>query len=165
MINIGLLSDTHSFLEPKLEKFFSKCEQVWHCGDIGDVATSDKLESTYPVFKGVYGNIDNDVLRRIHPQDRIFYCEDVKVLMTHIGGYPGNYDRRVMSIIDRERPNLFLCGHSHIAKIMYDKTFNMLHINPGAIGNHGFHKVKTAIRFIIDKDRVKDLEIIEIERI
>lgn len=163
MKRIGLLSDTHGWLDPKLVEFFRDCDEVWHCGDIGDVAVADKLTIDFN-FRAVYGNIDGGVLRRMYPEMQVFECEGVKVVMTHIGGYPGRYEPRIRPLLLRECPGLFICGHSHIAKVMYDKKFNCLHINPGAAGRYGFHKVRTAVRFVIEKGNIKDLELVEYER-
>lgn len=160
---IGLLSDTHGWLDPQLVEFFKDCDEVWHCGDIGDVRVADKLTVDFN-FKAVYGNIDGGVLRRMYPETQIFECEGVKVVMTHIGGYPGHYDSRIKNILLKEKPKLFICGHSHITKIMYDKKIDCLHINPGAAGRYGFHKVRTAVRFKIEKGTIKDLELVEYER-
>lgn len=160
MIKIGLLSDTHGWLDPKLVEFFKDCDEVWHCGDIGDVRVADKLEIDFNL-KAVFGNIDGGQLRQMYPETRIFECEGIKVLMTHIGGYPGHYDPHIRQVLYRERPKLFVCGHSHITKVMYDKTLDCLHINPGAAGRYGFHKVRTAVRFVIDQGNIKDLELVE----
>lgn len=160
MMLIGLLSDTHGWLDPKLVEFFKDCDEVWHCGDIGDVAVADKLEIDFN-FKAVYGNIDGGVLRRMYPESRTFVCEGVKVVMTHIGGYPGRYDPRIKNLLFREKPKLFVCGHSHILKVIHDKTLDCLHINPGAAGRYGFHKVRTAVRFVLDKGNIRDLEVVE----
>lgn len=163
MIRIGLLSDTHGWLDPQLVEFFKDCDEVWHCGDIGDVSVADKLAIDFN-FRAVYGNIDGGVLRRMYPETQVFQCEGVKVVMTHIGGYPGRYEPRIRSLLLREHPRLFICGHSHITKVMYDKKLNCLHINPGAAGRYGFHKVRTAVRFVIEKENIRDLELVEYER-
>lgn len=161
MVRIALLSDTHSFLDPKILKYLDPCDEIWHAGDIGNLQVTDALASIKPV-KAVYGNIDDHTARRAYKQDLIFQCEDVKVYITHIGGYPDRYSQHAKTVIETERPQLFICGHSHILKVMYDKKFQLLHINPGACGNHGFHKIKTMIRFTIDKKEIKDLEVIEL---
>lgn len=163
MKRIGLLSDTHGWLDPKLTEFFRDCDEVWHCGDIGDVAVADSLAARFHL-RAVYGNIDGGVLRRMFRETEVFECEGVKVLMTHIGGYPGRYDLRIRPLLSAEAPRLFVCGHSHIAKVMYDKKLNCLHINPGAAGRYGFHKVRTAVRFVLDGGNVKDLELAEYEK-
>ncbi len=162
-MKIGLLSDTHGWLDPRLLDFFSECDEVWHCGDIGSVEVADELAGRF-LFRAVYGNIDNDMLRRIYRETEIFTCEELKVVMTHIGGYPGHYDLRIKPLLRSEQPGLFVCGHSHIAKVMYDKKLGCLHINPGAAGRYGFHKVRTAVRFRIESGRISDLDLIEYER-
>lgn len=162
-MRIGLLSDTHGWLDPQLIEFFSECDEVWHCGDIGSVAVADELSKQFH-FRAVYGNIDGDILRRMYPETDVFYCGQVKVVMTHIGGYPGRYDSRIRPVLMEERPQLFVCGHSHIAKVMYDKKIGCLHINPGAAGKYGFHKVRTAVRFVIEGKDIKDLELVEYKK-
>ncbi|CCZ06538.1 MULTISPECIES: metallophosphoesterase family protein [Culturomica] len=162
-MRIGLLSDTHGWLDPKLLEFFEGCDEVWHCGDIGTMEVAEELERHF-IVRAVYGNIDGGMMRRVYPETDVFTCEGVKVLMTHIGGYPGHYDMRIKSRLLQERPKLFVCGHSHIAKVMYDRKLACLHINPGAAGRYGFHKVRTAVRFVIGAGEIKDLELIEYER-
>ena len=161
MKRIALLSDTHGFLDPELKKYIDPCHEVWHAGDIGTLEVTDTLESWKPL-RAVYGNIDGDKLRVVHPENQLFELEGVKVLITHIGGYPGRYTARVRELIAAERPKLYICGHSHILKVMFDKKYNCLHMNPGAAGIHGFHKVKTLLRFTLDKGNIKDLEVIEL---
>lgn len=163
MMKIGLLSDTHGWLDPQLVEFFKECDEVWHCGDIGDVCVADKLAIDFN-FRAVFGNIDGGVLRRMYPETQIFECEGIKIIMTHIGGYPGHYESKIRALLLHEHPRLFVCGHSHIAKVMFDKKLNCLHINPGAAGRYGFHKVRTAVRFVIDQGNIKDLELVEYER-
>lgn len=161
MQRIALLSDTHNYLDQKIFKYFDECDQIWHAGDIGTVAITDELAKIKPVI-AVYGNIDGKDVRAVHPKNQRFMCEGVNVFMTHIGGYPGRYSLDVLNEIKREPPQLFICGHSHILKVMFDKHYKLLHINPGAAGIHGFHKVKTMVRFTIDADRIKDLQVIEL---
>ncbi len=163
MKRIGLLSDTHGVLSAKTLKFFENVDEVWHAGDIGTVELGDELEQFKPL-KAVYGNIDNHQLRRMFPETIRFFCEEVEVLMTHIGGYPGKYDPRIRKELYSKPPKLFICGHSHILKVIHDKKLNCLHINPGAAGNKGFHNVCTAIRFVVDKDQIRDLEVHEFKR-
>jgi putative phosphoesterase len=163
MKRIGLLSDTHGFLDPKLFKFFDSCDELWHAGDIGNIEIADQLAKFKPL-KAVYGNIDGTEIRLTYPQHQRFLCEDVDVWMTHIGGYPGKYDRLVREQIYANPPKLFISGHSHILKVIYDKKLSLLHINPGAAGNSGYHQVKTAIRFTISGSDIKDLEILELPR-
>jgi uncharacterized protein len=162
MTRIALLSDTHNYLDPKLFKYIEPCDQVWHAGDIGTIAVCHELEKTNKPIIAVYGNIDGQDIRKIYPKDQRFKCEDVDVWITHIGGYPGRYSLDVREGLLKNPPKLFICGHSHILKIIYDKKLGLLHINPGAAGNHGFHKVKTMVRFAIDKDKIKDFEVIEL---
>lgn len=163
MIKIGLLSDTHCYVHPKIYDFFAECNEIWHAGDIGDIATADELNAFKPL-KAVYGNIDGHIVRSSYPESLIFNCENVKVYMTHIGGYPDRYAKQVKDIIKLEAPNLFISGHSHILKVMYDKKHELLHINPGAAGKSGFHQVITLVRFCIDGINIKDLEIIELNK-
>jgi len=162
MKRIGLLSDTHGFLHPKLFSFFSDCDEIWHAGDIGNIETADKLKAFKPL-RAVYGNIDGGALRFFNEYE-IFNCEDIKVFMTHIGGYPGRYAKGISQMIRDEKPKLFISGHSHILKVINDKKNNLLHINPGAAGKSGMHHKITFIRFAIDKDRILDLEIAEFDR-
>lgn len=162
-MKIGLLSDTHGWLDAKVEDFFSDCGEVWHCGDIGNMALAERLASRFN-FRAVYGNIDGGALRQMFPEVSVFRCEGMKVLMTHIGGYPGHYDLRIRERLMRERPRLFVCGHSHILKVMYDKKLECLCINPGAAGRYGFHKVRTAVRFVLGQGTIRDLEVLELEK-
>ena len=164
MKRIGLLSDTHSHLDEEVFKYFEECDEIWHAGDIGDISVADTLEAFKP-FRAVYGNIDDAKVRRAFPLNLRFECEGVDVFMTHIGGYPGRYKPRVREILYANPPKLYICGHSHILKVMPDRRLgNMLHINPGAAGNHGFHQVKTMVRFTLEEGRIKDLEVIETGR-
>lgn len=161
MTRIGLLSDTHGTLDERVFSFFKDCDEVWHAGDIGSEELIDKLEEFKPL-RIVYGNIDSHTIRHRVAQDLVFKVEGVKVYMTHIGGYPGRYDSTAYAALKKHQPKLFVCGHSHILKVMFDKTLNLLHINPGAEGNFGFHQKRTMIRFTIDGDAMKDLEVIEL---
>jgi len=163
MKRIGLLSDTHGFLNPRLFSFFENVDEIWHAGDFGNLETVDKLAAFKPL-KGVYGNIDGHEIRAVYPQHQRFLCEEVDVWITHIGGYPGKYERYVKPEIFRNPPKLFISGHSHILKVIYDKKLDFLHMNPGAAGYKGFHKVCTALRFVIDGKDIRDLEIWEMER-
>lgn len=160
---IGLISDTHGWLDPKIEEFFKDCNEVWHCGDIGDITVTDRLAGRFNL-RAVYGNIDGGEVRRMLTEILIFECEGIKILMTHIGGYPGHYDPRIREVLHQEKPKLFVCGHSHILKVMYDKKLDCLHINPGAAGRYGFHKVRTAVRFVIRAGKISDLEVMELEK-
>ena len=161
MLRIALLSDTHNYLDPKIYKYFDSCDQIWHAGDIGTISVTDELSKLKPVI-AVYGNIDGTDVRKVHPLNQIFMCENVKVFITHIGGYPNRYSSEALKEIQEKKPQLFICGHSHILKVMYDEKYKLLHINPGAAGIHGFHTVKTMVRFTIDGDKIKDLEVIEL---
>ncbi|MCB0516209.1 MAG: metallophosphoesterase family protein [Chitinophagales bacterium] len=164
MKRIGLLSDTHSFLDlPLVRDFFKDCDEIWHAGDFGNIAVYDQLLQLKPT-KGVWGNIDGNDVRQVLPKINIFHCEQVKVLMIHIGGYPHKYPQSVRNLIATHQPNLFICGHSHILKIMYDAQYQMLTMNPGAFGKEGFHKVRTLVRFSISEDKIHDLQIFETKR-
>jgi uncharacterized protein len=163
MKRIGLLSDTHGYLHPRIFTFFEKVDEIWHAGDIGNLETADSLAAFKPL-KAVYGNIDGYEIRAVHPLHQRFICEDIDVWITHIGGYPGHYERSVKQEIITNPPGLFICGHSHILKVIFDKKFNFLHMNPGAAGNKGFHVVCTALRFVIDGKDIRDLEIWEMKR-
>jgi len=162
-MKIGLLSDTHSHIDEKVINFFKDCDEIWHAGDIGDYTIIETLKSKAKI-RAVYGNIDNSEIRMSCPQYQIFTIENYKVLMTHIGGYPKRYAPKIKSLLLKEQPDLFISGHSHILKVIMDKELNILHINPGAYGKNGFHKVRTAIRFCINNDKISDLEILEIQR-
>lgn len=163
MTRILLLSDTHSHIDEQILKYVKQADEVWHAGDIGDLKVTDAIKAIKPL-KAVYGNIDNDKARLEFLENNRFMCEGVDVWITHIGGYPGRYDRRIKESILKKPPKLFICGHSHILKVMWDKKLDLLHMNPGAAGKHGFHSVRTMLRFVIDKDQIKDLEIIELEK-
>lgn len=161
MKKIGLLSDTHGYWDDKYEKYFLDCDEIWHAGDIGSSQLITRFEKLKP-FRAVYGNIDGADIRLVCPEFLRFTLEDVDVLMTHIGGYPGKYNPLVKDILQTNPPKLFICGHSHILKVMYDKKYNCLDINPGAAGIYGFHKVRTLLRFTLDKGNIRDLEVIEL---
>ncbi|MEO6302915.1 MAG: metallophosphoesterase family protein [Bacteroidia bacterium] len=161
MKKILIISDTHSYLEPKLIKHIKEADEVWHAGDIGTIDLCLEIEKLKP-FKAVFGNIDDKDIRITYPGNLFFTCENVPVLITHIGGYPGKYPARVKELLLEHKPKLFICGHSHILKVMYDKDLELLHINPGACGVHGFHKVKTVVRFEIEGAEIKNLAVIEL---
>ena len=161
MTRIGLLTDTHAFWDDKYLKYFENCDEIWHAGDIGSVEVARKLSAFRP-FRAVYGNIDGQDIRRLYPQTNRFTVDGAEVLIKHIGGYPGNYDPSIRGSLLVKPPQLFISGHSHILKVKYDKTLDMLHINPGAAGISGFHKVRTLVRFCIDNGEFKDLEVIEL---
>jgi putative phosphoesterase len=160
MKKILLLSDTHSHIDDKILGYAAKADEVWHAGDIGDLSVTDKLKSVAPL-KAVYGNIDNAEARLEFPLHNRFFCEGVEVWMTHIGGYPGKYNQEIRKEINENPPKLFICGHSHILKVMFDQKLKMLHMNPGAAGISGFHKVRTMLRFTIDGEKIANLEVIE----
>lgn len=160
-MKIGLLSDTHSFLDPKVFDYFQACDEIWHGGDFG-IGVLEQLESFKPV-RAVFGNIDDLELRTKLPEDLWFTCEGLSVFMTHIGGAPPNYNPRVKKILSARIPDIFICGHSHILRIKKDASYkNMLYLNPGAAGNHGFHSVKTLVRFEISGTEIKNMEVIEL---
>ncbi len=161
MIRIGLLSDTHGFLDPRFFELFKGVDEIWHAGDIGNEDVLTDLE-TFKPCRAVYGNIDDWNIRNRTTEHQRFQCEGLKVWMTHIGGYPGRYSPRIRQDLFKYRPGLFISGHSHILKVMFDKNLNCLHINPGSAGKSGFHQVRTAVRFAIDKGEIKNLEVIEL---
>ena len=161
MPQIGLLSDTHGFFDPRLKFFFADCNEIWHAGDIGNIVTADEIAAFKPL-KAVYGNIDGNEIRCIYPQNQRFNYEGLDVWITHIGGYPGNYEPGIRNIIKDNPPGLFISGHSHILKVIRDKKLGLLHINPGAAGKSGFHTIRTAVRFYIEHGDIKDLEVIEL---
>ena len=163
MKKILLLSDTHSYIDDQILKFVKQADEVWHVGDVGDIEVLDILKKLKPV-RAVYGNIDNHIVRSEYPLDLKFTIENVSVWMTHIGGYPNRYDLRIREEIKVNSPKLFISGHSHILKVMFDKKLNLLHMNPGAAGKHGFHKVRTMLRFEIHNDKISNLEIIELAK-
>lgn len=160
MKRIGIVSDTHGTLIPQLFHFFKDVDEIWHAGDIGNIETAEQLEDFKPL-RAVHGNIDDHIVRMQYPGDLFFKVEDVHVYLTHIGGYPGHYLPEIKYILEKKQPDLFVCGHSHILKVIYDKQLNLLHINPGAAGQSGFHKKITMIRFVIDGKAFKDMEIFD----
>jgi putative phosphoesterase len=161
---ILLISDTHGYLDPKLLKHIQEADEVWHGGDIGPIEICEQILQLKPL-KAVYGNIDGADIRSVYPENLIFECESVKVLMTHIGGYPPDkYPARIKKLLDEYQPALFICGHSHILKVIYDQRRKCLHINPGAAGSHGFHQVKTAVKFEISGNEIKNLAVVELGR-
>lgn len=163
MKNILLLSDTHGYIDNDILKYVKQSDEVWHAGDIGDLKVTDHIKAIKPL-KAVYGNIDDAKARAEFPLDNRFKCEEVDIWITHIGGYPPKYNNRVREALHLNPPDIFICGHSHILKVMPDKKLNLLHMNPGAIGKHGFHKVRTMLRFKIDGKQIKDLEVVEFKR-
>ena len=160
MTKILLLSDTHGYIDDAILKYVKQADEVWHAGDIGNLKVTDTIKALKPL-RAVYGNIDDAKARTEFPENNRFLCEKVDVWITHIGGYPGRYNPRVREKIYMNPPRLFICGHSHILKVMNDKKLNLLHMNPGAVGKHGFQKVRTMLRFTIDGSKIDNLEIIE----
>lgn len=161
MKKIGLISDTHGYLDEKILEHLSICDEIWHAGDVGTVAVIDRLSLLKPL-RAVYGNIDGKDVRAVCKKNERFVCEGVEVWITHIGGYPGRYSPDVRDEIKKHPPQLFICGHSHILKVIPDKKMGLLHINPGAVGTHGFHKVRTMVRFVVNEGKISDLEVIEL---
>ena len=161
MKRIGLLSDTHGYWDARYEKYFAECDEILHAGDIGTMELAERLADLRPL-RAVCGNCDGGDLRRLYPTVLRFRCEEADVLMKHIGGYPGNYDRSIRGTLFVRPPQLFISGHSHILKVLFDKTLNCLHINPGAAGLQGWQKVRTLVRFTVDGKQFRDLEVIEL---
>ena len=161
MKKILLLSDSHSHIDDTILKYVNQADEVWHAGDIGELIVTDTIKSLKPL-RAVFGNIDDDKARMEFPLHNRFLCEDVDVWITHIGGYPGKYNQSIRTEIQNNPPKLFICGHSHILKVQFDKSLNLLHMNPGACGIYGFHQVRTMLRFEIDGDKIHNLEIIEL---
>lgn len=162
-MKILLLSDTHSYIDDRIIAHAQQVDEIWHCGDFGSIEVIETLKKIKPL-RGVYGNIDDAKIRAEFPEVNRFYCEEVEVLMIHIGGYPNKYSPLAKKEIELKTPKIFISGHSHILKVMYDKKYQLLHLNPGAVGKHGWQKVRTMIRFEIDKKEIKNIEIIEFQR-
>jgi len=161
-MKIGLLSDTHSHLEPAVLSHFAACDEIWHAGDIGDIKVAEALE-TFKPFRAVYGNIDDQTIRERYPEDFWFTCEGLTIWMTHIGGTPPSYNPRVRKMLSEKVPDIFICGHSHILRVKRDpKHNNLLYVNPGAAGNHGFHHIKTLVRFELVNKEIRNMEVIEL---
>ena len=160
-LRIGLLSDTHGFLDEAVFTYFDPCDEIWHAGDFGTIEVLEQLRHFKPT-RGVFGNIDGAKLRAEVPHHLAFACEGVSVYMTHIGGYPGNYDPKVRPELTRLRPGLFICGHSHILKVMRDPGLGLLHMNPGACGHNGWHLIRTMLRFSINAGKISEVEAIEL---
>lgn len=163
MTRIGLISDTHGYLDETVFEHFKNCDEIWHAGDFGTIELANRLTAQSGLaIKGVYGNIDGQDIRSVYPEQLVFYCEEVKVMIRHIGGYPPKYNPETKKELLIHQPQLFIAGHSHILKVMYDDKLNCLHMNPGAAGKHGWHQVRTILRFTIDGKEIKDLEVIEL---
>lgn len=161
---IGLISDTHGVFDARFKEFLAPVDQIWHAGDFGGgMGLAEEIAAFKPLL-GVAGNCDNHELRFIHPLHRFFECEGMKILMTHIGGYPGRYDQKARKLINEYCPDIFVCGHSHILKVVRDPMRDMLVVNPGAAGIQGFHIVRTALRFHINNGKIHDMEVFELER-
>lgn len=163
MMRIGLLSDTHGYTDPKIFDAFKDVDEIWHAGDIGSLEVCHQLAKIKPLY-AVYGNIDGREIRAEYPENLILERENLKILLTHIGGYPGNYSPKARKLIEEHRPGIFICGHSHILKVMRDPKYNLLAINPGAAGVQGFHHVKTVLRFVLHDGKIEQLEAIELGR-
>jgi len=161
MTRIGLISDTHNYLDESVFKHFENCDEIWHAGDFGTVGIADRLQEFKPL-KGVYGNIDGYDIRSSYPEKLIWSCEEVNVYMIHIGGYPGRYAPGIKQELLLNKARLFISGHSHILKIIYDDKLNCLHINPGAAGDQGWHHIRTIVRFAIDGPDIKDCQVVEL---
>jgi len=160
-MKIGLLSDTHSYLDEQFFELFKECDEVWHAGDIGQISVAERLASFKPL-RAVYGNIDGREIRAIYPKDLVFDCAGAKIFITHIGGYPPKYTTQLKKQLDEIRPDVFICGHSHILKVIGDKERSLLHLNSGAAGKEGFHFVRTALRFEINAGKINQMEVIEL---
>ena len=163
MKQIILLSDTHNNLDERFFPHFDKADEIWHAGDIGNISVTNKLKE-FASIKAVWGNIDNNTIRNTFTKNLYFQCEQINIMMTHIGGYPGRYNKDLLSIIKSKKIDLLISGHSHILKVMYDQKYNFLYMNPGAIGDYGIHKVKTILSFNIDGDKIKKLKVVEFDR-
>jgi putative phosphoesterase len=163
MTRIGLLSDTHGYLDDAVFKHFENCDEIWHAGDFGTIELADQLAAFKPL-RGVYGNIDGKDIRLTYPEHLRFKCENIDVWMTHIGGYPGKYNPSIRQEIYTKPPQLFICGHSHILKVIYDQKISCLHLNPGAAGKQGWHKVRTMLKFCISEEKIHTLEAIELQK-
>ncbi|MGX5691134.1 metallophosphoesterase family protein [Arcticibacter tournemirensis] len=161
MKKIGLISDTHGFLDDAVFRHFEQCDEIWHAGDFGNLELADKLAAFKPL-RGVFGNIDGKDIRTVYPEHLRFKCEDVDVWMTHIGGYPDHYSPQVRNLIYKDPPKMFISGHSHILKVIYDKKIGTLHLNPGAAGKQGWHKIRSLLRFSISDEKIHTLEAIEL---
>ena len=159
-MKIGIISDTHSCWDDRFETYFADCDEVWHAGDIGSTEVADRFEAMRPTFRAVHGNIDDDKLRARYPEVLRLKVGSIEVLMTHIGGYPGRYDRSIAAQLCANPPRLFISGHSHILKVMPDKRLNLLHINPGAAGKTGWHKDRTLVRLTVEDNQFTDCEVI-----
>lgn len=159
MKNILLLSDTHSYIDKEAEEHYKNADEIWHAGDIGNVSVTDYLKK-FSKLRAVFGNIDDHIIRKEFPENQIFEIENMKIWMIHIGGYPTKYSKKIDQLLQEIKPDIFICGHSHILKVIFDKKKNLLHLNPGAFGKHGFHKERTMLKFKLNKGKITDLHII-----
>jgi len=166
MTHILLFSDTHNYFDPRIKPHIATANEIWHAGDIGSVNFFDELMKEFPekTFRVVNGNIDDSKTKITYPDEQLFFCEKVKVFITHIGGYPKHYAKGIKEKLKQIEPTLFVCGHSHILRVIYDKELSVLHMNPGAAGNHGFHQIKTFLKFDIDGSNITNLNIVEIAK-
>tara|TARA_Y100001968_G_C19209874_1_gene644197 strand:+ start:234 stop:725 length:492 start_codon:yes stop_codon:yes gene_type:complete len=163
MKKICIISDSHNYIDKQIINYIKNFDEVWHAGDIGNLKLCEEIKK-HTTLRAVYGNIDNHIIRKEYPEFDIFECEDIKILMIHIGGYPGRYTKKAINLIKNHNPDLFICGHSHILKVLKDRKFNLIHINPGAIGKHGFHKVRTMISLEIERDQISNMSVIEYKK-
>lgn len=163
VVKIGLISDTHGHLDDQLIPLLQECDEVWHAGDIGDIAILDRLKKLKKTVRAVFGNIDGAKIRSEIPAEMTWQTGSKKIFMTHIGGYPGHYAAGIKQKLLDSKPDIFICGHSHILKVIFDKDLNLLHLNPGACGKEGFHKVKSMLRFSIEGDQIKDMAVVELQ--
>ena len=162
VIKVALISDTHGFLDEQLLSLLSDADEIWHAGDIGKVAVLDHLKKLKKKIRAVHGNIDNATVRMEVPAQLDWELEGKKFFMTHIGGYPGHYAKGIKQLLQESKPDVFICGHSHILKVIFDKTLNLLHLNPGACGKEGFHPVRTLLKFSVDQGQIKDMAVVEL---
>jgi hypothetical protein len=162
MKQIGLLSDTHGYIDKKTLDFFNSVDEIWHAGDIGSIKIAEQLKNIKPL-RAVYGNIDDTSIRNTYPEKLFFTVEQCNIFMTHIGGYPGKYSSGILPELKEKKPDLFICGHSHILKVQYDPKLKLMHLNPGAAGRQGFHLVRTALKFNVNKNKIEELEVFEID--
>jgi len=163
MKKICIISDSHNYIDNNIINYIKKCDEVWHAGDIGELNVCKSIQK-HTFLRAVYGNIDNHKIRIEYPEFDFFQCEDFKILMTHIGGYPRKYTKKAIELITKYNPDIFICGHSHILKVLKDVKFNLLHINPGAIGKHGFHQVRTMITLEIERKKILNMNVVEFKR-
>ncbi|HEX5113316.1 MAG TPA: metallophosphoesterase family protein [Saprospiraceae bacterium] len=162
MINIALISDTHGYLDHQVLSILAEADEIWHAGDLGDVSLLDQMKDLGKPVRAVYGNIDNATVRLTLPAQLEWELDGKKFFMTHIGGYPGHYAKGIKTLLLERKPDVFICGHSHILKVIFDKELNLLHLNPGACGKEGFHPLRTMLKFSIDQEQIKDMAVVEL---